>query len=188
MKELLNIRDIKNIQKLDSEYDLQKALLLDRKLRLLVKDNASLKPIRTKLRGLIQEYEEQEWSNSEFISDQQVKEADRAEQLVEFERRFVQRRKNIIRKRLKSYEMTQQDLGVLLGHNKSYISELINGVSKFSLKDLVVIHRVLKIDLLMLVPTFLQDETKERIKKSIAKINKPKLKLSKEDLLISSAR
>ncbi|MCK4991602.1 MAG: hypothetical protein KAS29_13990, partial [Bacteroidales bacterium] len=87
MKELLNIRDIKNIQKLDSEYDLQKALLLDRKLRLLVKDNTSLKPIRTKLKGLIQEYEEQEWSNSEFISNQQVKEADIAEQLVESERR-----------------------------------------------------------------------------------------------------
>ena len=184
MKELLNIREIENIHKLDSEYDLQKALLFDRKLRLLVKDDASLKPIRKKLRGLIQEYEAQEWSDSEFISDQQVKEADVAEQLVEIERRFIHMRKDIIRKRLKNYEMTQQDLGVLLGHNKSYMSELMNGVSQFSLKDLVIIHRVLKIDLLVLVPTFLQNETKERIKKSIARINKPRLKLRKEDLLV----
>ncbi len=40
MKDLVDIREIENIQQLDNEYDLQKALLVDRKLRLLVKESA----------------------------------------------------------------------------------------------------------------------------------------------------
>ncbi len=90
-----------------------------------------------------------------------------------------------IRKRLKAYDMSQQDLGILLGHKKSYVSELINGVSQFSLKDLVIIHRVLRIELSILVPTYLQNDTREKVKNSIIKLNKPKLKLRKTDLVIS---
>lgn len=40
MKDLVDIREIENIQQLDNEYDLQKALLVDRKLRLLIKESA----------------------------------------------------------------------------------------------------------------------------------------------------
>ena len=81
--------------------------------------------------------------------------------------------------------MTQQDLGISLGHKKSYMSELINGVSQFSLKDLVIVHRVLRIELLKLIPTYLQNETREKVKKSIIRLNKPKLKLRKKDLIMS---
>jgi hypothetical protein len=52
------------------------------------------------------------------------------------------------------------------------------------MKDLVIIHRVLRIDLSKLIPTYLQNETKERLKMSIAQLNKPKLKLRKKDLII----
>ncbi len=79
--------------------------------------------------------------------------------------------------------MTQQDLGVILNHPKSYMSELINGVSQFTLKDLVIIHRILKINLDILIPTFLQSETRDKLKESIAKLNKPKLKLRKTELV-----
>ncbi|MFA6403375.1 MAG: helix-turn-helix transcriptional regulator [Salinivirgaceae bacterium] len=185
MKDLINIRDIENIQKLDNEYDLQKALLLDRKLRLLVKEDSSLKAIHDKLFKLIQDYESENWSNSESITDEQFLESEIAESLIEVERQFVQQRKETIRKRLKAYDMTQQDLGTLLGHKKSYVSELINGVSQFSLKDLVIIHRVLRIDLSKLIPTYLQNDTREKVKNSIIKMNKPKLKLRKTDLVIS---
>lgn len=185
MKDLTNIRDIENIQRLDSEYDLQKALLLDRKLRLLVEEDSSLKPIQAKLFALIHDYETQNWSNSELITDKQIEEAENAESLVEIERKFLHQRKEIIRKRLKSYEMTQQDLGFLLGHKKSYMSELINGISQFSLKDLVIIHRVLRIDLAKLIPTYLQIETSKKVRNSIIQLNKPKLKLRKNDLIMS---
>jgi len=185
MKDLINIREIENIQQLDNEYDLQKALLLDRKLRLMVKENADLKPIHDKLFRLIQDYEQKKWSDSENITDEQVEEADTAEQLIEIEQKFVTQRKIIIRKKLKNYDMTQTDLGVLLGHKKSYMSELINGVSQFSMKDLIIIHRVLHIELSKLIPTYLQNETREQIKSTIDRLNKPKLKLRKKDLIMS---
>ncbi len=185
MKDLINIRDIKDIQKLDNEYDLQKALLLDRKLRLMVEEDSSLKPIQAKLFNLIQAYESENWSHSESITDEQIEETENAELLVEIERKFILQRKESIRKRLKSYDMTQQDLGVLLGHKKSYMSELINGVSQLSLKDLVIIHRLLKIELSKLIPTYLQNETREKVNRSILQLNKPKLKLRKKDLIMN---
>lgn len=185
MKELINIRDIENIQKLDDEYDLQKALLLDRKLRIMVREDPSLKAIHDKLFKLIQNYESENWSNSKTIDNEQFVKSEIAESLIEVERLFVQQRKEVIIKRLKTYDMTQQDLGILLGHKKSYMSELVNGVSQFSLKDLVIIHRILRIDLVKLIPTYLQNDTKEKIKNSIIKLNKPKLKLRKKDMVIS---
>ena len=185
MKDLTNIRDIENIQQLDNEYDLQKALLLDRKLRQLVKENPDLKPIHDKLFAMIQDYEEKNWSVSDNIHDSQFEEAETAEQLVEIERKFISQRKEVIRKKLKSYDMNQTDLAILLGHKKSYMSELINGVSQFSMKDLIIIHRVLRIDLVKLIPTYLQNETRERVKQTITQLNKPKLRLRKKDLIIS---
>ncbi|MEA3495657.1 MAG: helix-turn-helix domain-containing protein [Bacteroidota bacterium] len=185
MKDLINIREIVKVQNLENEYDLQKALLLDRKLRLMVKEDSSLKAMQTKVFDLIKAYEDENWSNSESITDKQVEEADNAELLVEMERKFIAYRKVTIRKRLKSYDMTQQDLGVLLGHKKSYMSELINGISQFSLKDLIIIHRILIIELSKLIPTYLQKETSEKVRKSISKLNKPKLKLRKRDLIMS---
>jgi len=185
MKDLVNIREIENIQKLDNEYDLQKALLLDRKLRLMSKEDESLKPIHDRLFDLIQAYESENWSDSESITDKQIEEAETAEQLVEIERNFIHQRKEVIRKRLRDYEINQTDLGLLLGHKKSYISELINGVSQFSMKDLVIIHRILRIELSKLIPTYLQNETRTRVKESIQQLNKPKLRLSKKDLIIS---
>ncbi|SMO33215.1 hypothetical protein SAMN06265379_10180 [Saccharicrinis carchari] len=185
MKDLIDFREIENIQQLDNEYDLQKALLLDRKLRILAKENVDLKPLHDKLFQLIQDYEERSWSDSDNITDKQFDDAETAEQLVEIEQRFIAQRKEAIRKKLKIYDMNQTDLAILLGHKKSYMSELINGVTQFSMKDLVIIHRVLRIDLTKLIPTYLQNETRERVKKSISQLNKPKLRLGKKDLMLN---
>jgi transcriptional regulator with XRE-family HTH domain len=183
MKELENIRDIEQVERLENEYDFQKALLLDKKLRLMVKEQPELRPLRKKLRRLMTEYEERVWSDPEQVSDKQLEDSDKAENIVETERRFIKKRKDAIRKKLKEYDMTQQDLGVLLGHSKSYMSELINGVSQFSMRDLVIIHRIFGISLKTLIPTYLQSDTRNRIKKSISRLNKPKLKLKKNDLV-----
>ena len=79
--------------------------------------------------------------------------------------------------------MTQQDLGILLGHPKSYMSELINGISQFTMKDLIIIHRILGVSLKMLIPIYLQSETWERVRESIQKLNKPKLGLRKAEFV-----
>jgi plasmid maintenance system antidote protein VapI len=182
MKDILDIKDIEKIEKLENEYDLQKASLLERKLRLMIDENPDLKPIRKKLRDLIKNYEDREWSDFENISDSKIEESDKAEEIINSEQKFIKKRKETIRKKLKEFDMTQQDLGVILEHPKSYMSELINGVSQFTLKDLVIIHRILGINLNTLIPTYLQSETRDKVRQSITKLNKPKLGLRKKEL------
>jgi plasmid maintenance system antidote protein VapI len=182
MKDILDIKDVEYINELENEYDLQKASLLERKLRLLIKKNPDLIPIREKLRDLIKIYEDKEWSDFNNISDSKFIESGKAEEIINSEQKFIKKRKEAIRKRLKEFDMTQQDLGVILEHPKSYMSELMNGVSQFTLKDLVIIHRVLGINLNILIPTYLQSETRDKINKSIKKLNKPKLGIRKTTL------
>jgi len=183
MKDIMNIKEVEKIKRLENEYDLQKASMLERKLRLMIDENPDLKPIRKKLRDLIKDYELREWSDFENISDLKVEELDKAEKIVNYEQRFINKRKESIRKKLKEFDMSQQDLGILLGHPKSYMSELINGVSQFTMKDLIIIHRIFGISLNTLIPTYLQSETREKVRESIRKLNKPKLKLRKTELV-----
>jgi plasmid maintenance system antidote protein VapI len=182
MKDFLDIKDVEKVERLENEYDLQKASLLERKLRLMINENPDLKPIRKKLRDLIKNYEDKEWSDFENISDSKVEESDKAEEIIDSEQKFIRKRKETIRKRLKEFDMTQQDLGIILEHPKSYMSELMNGVSQFTLKDLVIIHRILGITLNTLIPTYLQSETRDKVRESIKKLNKPKLGLKKKSL------
>jgi len=85
MKDIIDIKDVENINKLENEYDLQKASLLERKLRLMVNENPDLKPIRDKLRDLIKSYEDKEWSDFNNISDSKFIESDKAEQIISSE-------------------------------------------------------------------------------------------------------
>ncbi|MCW3804933.1 helix-turn-helix domain-containing protein [Plebeiibacterium marinum] len=181
MKDIVNIKEIAGIESLENEYDLQKASMMERKLRLMIKESPELKPLRKKLRDLIKEYESREWSDFEKVDDVQIASSDKAEEIVNHEEKFIKKRKESIKKKLKEFDMTQQDLGILLGHPKSYMSELINGISQFTMKDLVIIHRVFGITLKTLIPTYLQSETRDKVRDSIRLLNKPKLKLRKTE-------
>ncbi len=185
MKTQFDISQLINAGQIQNELDFERALIADRKLRVLSKENPKYKSLRKKLRDLIELYENQNWSNNSKISEKKLRENDIAELIAEKERLFIQRRKELIRKKLKQLNLSQQDFGKILGHNsKSYISELMNGVSPFSLKDLIVINRLLKIDLTDLVPTFLSQSDRIKIKTTIKKLDNPKLKLSKDDLVL----
>ena len=63
------------------------------------------------------------------------------------------------------------------------MSELMNGIKPFTLKDLVIINRLLKIDINELVPIFLSREDQIKIKSAVLELNKPQIKLEKEDLM-----
>ncbi len=183
MKTQFDITQLIETGKIENELDFERALIADRKLRVLSKENPKFKSVRKQLRDLIEQYENQNWSSDSKISDKKLRESDIAELIAEKERLFIQRRKELIRKKLKTTNLTQQDFGKILGHrSKSYISELMNGVSPFSLKDLIVINRLLKIGLTDLVPTFLPQSDRVKIRTTIEKLDNPKLKLSKEDL------
>jgi len=186
MKTQFNISKLLEIGIIQNELDFERALIADRKLRVLSKEDSKYKVIRKKLRDLIENYENKNWSSSSRITDKNILENDLAELIAEKERQFIQNRKNLIRKKLNKLNITQQNLGAILGHrSKSYISELMNGVSPFSLKDLIVINRLLKIDLTDLVPTFLPQADRVKIRASIQELDNPKLKLSKDDFVLA---
>lgn len=186
MKTQLDISKLLEIGNIQNELDFERALIADRKLRVLSKEDSKYKVIRKKLRDLIEDYENRNWSNSSKITDKKIRESDLAELIAEKERQFIQNRKESIRKKLKYLNLTQQELGMILGHrSKSYMSELMNGVSPFSLKDLVVLNRLLKIDLTDLVPTFLPQLDQIKITTSIQKLDNPKLKLSMDDFVFA---
>ena len=182
MKTQLDIDKIIKSGVITNELDFERALIADRKLRVLSKENSSLKSIRKELRNIIANYENKHWSSESSISENKLKESDTAELIAEKERVFIENRKSIIKSKLKKHAINQQELGVILGHSsKSYMSELMNGICPFSLTDLIVINRLLKIDLTDLIPTFLPQKQRLKVKKSIERLGKPNLKLSKKD-------
>ena len=133
MKTQLDISKLLEFGKIQNELDFERALIADRKLRVLSKEDSKYKVIRKKLRDLIEDYENKNWSSSSRITDKKIRESDLAELIAEKERQFIQNRKELIRKKLKNLNLTQQNLGAVLGHrSKSYMSELMNGVSPFS--------------------------------------------------------
>jgi DNA gyrase/topoisomerase IV subunit A len=182
MKTQFDIEKVLEEGKLDNELEYERALIADRKLRVLAKENSRLKPIRNKLRDIIEQYEDRRWSKESKIDKKRLEESELAELIAEKERQFFKRRKDLIRERLKKLGLNQQHLMMLLGHkSKTYMSELINGISPFTLHDLIVINRLLKIDLADLVPTTFSQAQRTRIKKSIEAIGTNKIKLSAED-------
>lgn len=161
---------------IQSELDLERALILERKLRVLAKTNSDYAEMRSRLRDIIAAYEEKKWRSDVCFSDQQIRDSEWALERAERERVFIRRRKEIIRQKLKEFNLTQQELGTLLGHNnKSYISELMNGISPFALKDLIVIHQIFKIELSDLIPTILTQTDFQKIKVNIESLNNDKL-------------
>lgn len=188
MKTQFDIEKVIEAGKLDNELEYERALIADRKLRILAKDNSRLKPIRKKLRDIIELYEDKRWSKNSKIDEARLQESELAELIAEKERQFLQHRKNLIRERLKNLGINQQQLMMLLGHkSKTYMSELINGISPFTLNDLIVINRLLKIELTDLVPTTISQTQRTRIKKSIQVIGTNKIKLSAEDFDLINA-
>jgi transcriptional regulator with XRE-family HTH domain len=169
---------------IDSELELEQAFLVDKKLRLLSKKDASFIIKRKKLRTLIENYEKQNWSITSNITDNTIRESDIAEDIAETERLFIAQRKEIIRKNLKNFNLNQQQLGEILGHSsKSYMSELMNGICPFSMRDLVIIHRILEIELKDLIPTTIPHQDRIQIKSSLMKLRNTKVRLSKKALV-----
>lgn len=168
--------------KIGSEYELEHALLADRKLRLIIKKNPDLKEKRLALREIIKTYEFENWSLDSNITKTQIKLSDEAEILVDKELEFIQKRKHLIKSKLKVLNLNQQEFGQILGHNsKSYVSELINGVCPFSLKDIIIISRLLKIELDDLVFMDISYDDRKHIQKTIKKLAKPTLNLDSKE-------
>jgi transcriptional regulator with XRE-family HTH domain len=167
-----------------NELDYDRALIADRKLRLLAKDSLHFKNLRTKLRDILERYENAKWRDIDKIDAQQLSESVKSEQIAEQERQFIENRKQSIRKKLKGLDLTQENLAFILGHkSKTYMSELINGIKPFTLKDLIIINRLLNIKMEVLIPAFLSKEDQIKVKEAVRKLDKPKVKLNSNNLV-----
>jgi antitoxin component HigA of HigAB toxin-antitoxin module len=159
-------------------FDYKRAMIADRILRLLAQESTLHKAKRKKLRNIIEAYEKKVWQSNTTISNEMLQAADEAEHLAEMERVFLQNRKEAIRKKLKRHGLTQADLATLLGHkSKTHMSELMNGITPFTLRDLIIIHRVLKINITQLVPVFLSSNDRQNINQALLTMEKPSLVL-----------
>lgn len=180
--EKFSIQNIEKISSLESELEVEKASDLFLKLSVLAKENESYKVLRRHLSKLIKDYEDKNWSSSEVINNEQIEKSDLAENIVQAENEFYSKRKQIIREKLKDSGLNQTDLAKILGHRKGYISELINGIRPFSKDDLIIINRLFKIELEVLIPTFIKEEQVIHIRKTLKSIPKNKIILSKQIL------
>lgn len=186
MKTHFDIEKIVERGIITNELDYERALIADRKLRLLTKDNIHFKNLRSNLRDIIEKYENSEWNDVNKIDDQKLLESDKSERIAELERLFLENRKQIIKKKLKGLELTQENLALILGHkSKTYMSELMNGIKPFTLRDLIVINRLLKIEIAVLIPVFLSKEDQTKVQEAVIKLGKPKVKLTSDDLVLS---
>ena len=57
MKDFMNIKEVSSIKRLENEYDLHKASLIELKVRLMADEDPGLKSVRKKIRDLIKEHE-----------------------------------------------------------------------------------------------------------------------------------
>lgn len=166
MVDAFNVEKLLKKGSISSELEYERALEASKSLRLLSRDNSKYVLIRKKLIGIIEQYEKREWKNMGNVTELKIKKSDEAEAYVVQERTFTAQRQKKIKQRLKSMNMTQGDLTTILGHkSKTYISELMNGLSPFTLHDLVILHHFLSIEMKDLVPTFLNLQDRERLKK-----------------------
>ena len=178
----LDIDNILKVDELNNELEFEQATAILDKLRWMAKEDKSLEPIRQRLFELIEKYESKNWSNEAEITEEQIRESDLAEKIVNAESYFIQKRKEQIKEKLKENGMNQKDLGIILGHRPNYMSELMNGVRPFSRDDIVIIHRLFDIEFNDLIPPFLKKDVTNHIKMTLGKLKNAKAKLKYKDL------
>ena len=178
----LEIDNILKIDELNNEIEFEQATSIQGKLRWMEKEDPTLKPIRQHLLVLIEKYESKHWENESAITEEQMKESDNAERIINAENKFIQKRKELIKSKLKENELSQKDLAKVLGHRPNYMSELMNGVRPFSRDDIVVIHRLFGIDFNDLIPPFLKKEITNHIKVTLGEMKNKRVKLRMNDL------
>ncbi|WP_411028798.1 hypothetical protein [Spongiimicrobium sp. 3-5] len=74
---------------IQNELDLERASIARRLLRLMVKENSKLEPIRKKLGDVIRAYEDKNWSRNPNISQKQIEESDLAVLRAEKEKPLI---------------------------------------------------------------------------------------------------
>ena len=182
MQTHFNIESLVKKGYIKCELDYEKALLADRQLKLLVKENPHFKTLRYKLRDIIDRYESCKWCDVDKIDDNRLIESDKTEYIAEQERLFIENRKQTIEKKIKECDLTLENLSSILGHkSKTHMSELMDGIKSFTVRDLIIINRLFNIEMDVLLPRFLSKQDQEEVKEALKKLNNPNINLSFDD-------
>lgn len=160
---------------ISNELELERAFIIERKIRLLIEESPNYKENRRQLRNLITEYESKNWSNDSAITEKQIKENDDAKLIAEEERVFFRRRETIIKEKLKQLNLTQQDLSIILKYKKSSSSQLMNAIYSFAKSDLIIIHKLFDIKLEDLIYTKIPQKEVNRIENTIVELGRKDL-------------
>ena len=163
--------ELPELRKITSELELEKAIALNKKLRILIREgNEEFRAYRKKLVKLIIKYEEEAWGNEDNVTDTQVAASDLIEQQIEKEELFYAKRMMLIKQRLKTVKLKQKDLAELLGHSETHMSLLLNGINQFTTTDIRIMMQFLKLSPSILIPPFLPKEAAHRIFEKRSKI------------------
>ena len=74
MKTQMDLSKLLGLGKIQNELEFERALIADRKLRVLLKEDPKYKATRKKLRNLIEDYEKRNWSAESNISHKKYRE------------------------------------------------------------------------------------------------------------------
>jgi hypothetical protein len=180
-----NIESLVLKGRITSDFEYEKALTADRKLKLCLNENPQYKTLRYKLRDIIDNYESAKWSEVDKIDDDNPFENDETEYIEEQERLFLENRKKAIEKKIIECNVTLEDLASILGRkSKSYMLELMNGIKPFSLRDLIIINRVFNIQMDLLIPRFLSKHDEAEVEEAVKKLDNPKVKVSFDEVVL----
>lgn len=185
MQTHFNIESLVKKGYIKCELDYEKALLADRQLKLLVKESPHFKTLRYKLRDIIDKYESCKWCDVDKIDDNKQIENDKTEHIAEQERLFIENRKQAIEKKIKEYDLTLENLASILGRkSKTHMSELMDGIKSFTVRDLIIINRLFNIEMDVLLPRFLSKQDQEEVKEAVKKLDNPKVKILFNELVL----
>jgi len=165
-----------NLKPIKSELDYEKALVEHRKLRKANKGTDEYN-LREVLKVLIINYERvhypfgqdnfDEWikklENNDY-TDKKLSEIKKAETFVERAMKFKQERVKLIKERLKKRNLKQQYLAEIIGVDKSYVSQLMNGKKGFTVTIISKLNHHLNIPFEKLIPPYEFVDNKDQLR------------------------
>jgi antitoxin component HigA of HigAB toxin-antitoxin module len=154
------------IKPIKSESDYEKALVQLRKLKLRNADKDTEEyNLREVLKVLVGNFEKEQdpFEQANFDhwidfmqknghSEKTLQEFREAEQLINAEDKFEEMRIKFIRQKLKEKSLKQNDLVNIIGVDKSYVSQLMNGKKNFTVPIISKLYYYLDIPYELLIP------------------------------------
>lgn len=139
---------------LESELDYQRAFILLKKIRLLKSEYIELEQKYCKIKKLIKDYEDNNWSHKEIHDEKKLTESDRAEEIAEQEYVYCKKRKDLLLSKIQELDLSINDFSELLNISVLDLNLKLDGVLRFEIEEIIIINKFLKVGYDHLLPYF----------------------------------